>query len=419
MRSLHFVLAWLLLLGLTALTAADEPANKGQSKEAKKASDEEINRLVKDLGDDDFAKRSGARKRLEEIGAPALAILKKTAESADDVEVRSAAKGIIEALEKKNNGLVRTFEGHGERVNGVAIRSDGKRALSACWDGALRYWNLENGDMIKKLTGHNGLINSVALSADGKRALTGSGDRTMRLWDLETGKELKSFAGHTHTVWDVAFSPDGKRGLSACSDGIARLWDLDSGKELLALEANKGGRTWTVAFAADGKQAVTGGGNALDRKGGAEASLRLWDLSNGKEIRSFKGHSKDVRRVAISPDGKQLLSGSFDGTMRLWEIETGKQIKRCDGPGHFVESVCFTPDGKRAVCSYGPRNENAIYDADAQCSLGIWDLTEGKELKRIRGHAGPVLSVAISGDARFVVSGSADGTMRLWKLPGK
>jgi WD40 repeat protein len=417
MRLFHLALAVLLVSGFTAFSLAHEPTGKDESKQGKKVSNEEIDRLVKQLGDDDFEKRADARKRLEAIGEPAIEILKKAAESADDTEIRSAAKQIIEAFARKNSGLLRVFQKHGERVNGVAISKDGKRGLSACWDGVLRYWNLENGDLIREMRGHQGLINSVALSPDGKRALTGSPDRTMRLWDLETGKELRSFTGHAHTVWDVAFSPDGKKGLSGSSDGTARIWELESGKELLALEAQKGGRTWTVAFTADGKQAVTGGGNALDRTGEFEGSLRLWDLTNGKEIRQFKGHTKDIRSVAISPNGQQLLSGSFDGTMRLWEIETGKEIKRFEGPGNFVESVCFTPDGKRAICSYGPKNEEAIYDVDPRCSLRLWDLGTGKELKQIKGHTGPILSLAISGDGRFVVSGSADQTMRLWQMP--
>jgi len=81
-----------------------------------------------------------------------------------------------------------------------------------------------------------------------------------------------------------------------------------------------------------------------------QVSLRLWDLSTGKEIRQFEGHTKDVRRVAISPDGKQLLSGSYDGTMRLWDLQTGKELKRFDGPGQFVEAVSFgTSDN--AVCA--------------------------------------------------------------------
>jgi WD40 repeat protein len=421
MRSRHLAFALILSFGFTDSAPADEPSKElaKDKKEAKskKVTNEDINRLVKELGNDDFDKRAEARKQLEAIGAPAIAILKKAAKDDVDAEVRSAAEAIIEVIERQNSGELRVLGGHGNRVNGVAISADGKRALSASWDGALRLWNLEKGELIREMRGSGNTFMSVALSADGKRALSGSSDRTMRLWDLETGAELRSFAGNNNTVWDVAFSADGKKALSGCSDGIARLWDVESGKELLALETHKGGRAWTVAFTPDGKQAVTGGGDIFDGNAAGEGSLRLWDLATGKEIRQFKGHAKDVRRVAISPDGKQLLSGSFDGTMRLWDLGTGKELKRFDGPGNFVEAVAFTPDGKRGICSYGPRIVEAVYDDDPRCSLRLWDLTSGKELKQFKGHTGPVLSLAVSGNGRFVVSGSADNTMRLWKMP--
>jgi WD40 repeat protein len=417
MRFIHFALALMSLSSLLVSSSADGQPSKDQLREGKKASSEEINRLVNQLGDVDFAKRVEARKQLEAIGEPAVGILKKAIESSGDAEIRTAGKAIVETIERKTSGLLRVFGGHGGRVNGVDISADGHRALSSSWDGTLRYWNLANGDLIREMPGHTNAIISVALSADGKRALTGSSDRTMRLWDLESGKEIRLFEGHPQTVWDVAFSPDGKQALSGCSDSIARLWDVASGKELLALETHKGGRAWTVAFTPDGRRAVTGGGNAFESQGMTEASLRLWDLTTTKEIRQFQGHTKDVRNVAISPDGKQLISGSFDGTMRLWDLQTGKEIRRFDGPGHFVEAVRFTQDGKRAICSYGPRVIEAVYDDDPRCSLRLWDLATGKELKQFKGHTGPVLSLAISRDGRFLVSGSADNSMVLWRVP--
>jgi WD40 repeat protein len=409
-------IALLLLSGLKVLSLADEQPKKEQ---AKKVTSEEIDRLVKELGNDDFTKRTEAKKQLEEIGAPAMARLKTAAKTSTDAEIRTAAEAIIEVIERRNNGALRVFEGHGNRVNGVAISGDGKRALSASWDSALRLWNLENGELVRMMKGHTGSLMSVALSADGKRALSSGSDQTMRLWNVETGEEIRSFAGHPATVWDVIFSPDGKKALSGCGDGIARLWDLESGKELLALETHTqmGGVAWTAAFTPNGKQAVTGGGNLLSGNDPAEGSLRLWDLTTGKEIRQFKGHTKDIRCVAISPDGKRLLSGSFDGTMRLWDIETAKELKRFAGPGNFVESVRFTPAGTKAICSYGPRVVEAIYDEDPRCSLRLWDLASGKELHQFKGHTGPVLSLAISGNGRFLVSGSGDNTMRLWKMP--
>jgi WD40 repeat protein len=423
MRSFPLAITSLLLAGLTTLSIADEQSGKDQPKEVKKVSSEEISRLVQQLGDDVFAKRKDAKNKLEDIGEPAMPALKKAAESAEDAEVRAAAKQLLEALETKFSGLVRVFQGHGDRVNGVAISADGKRALSASWDGDLRLWNLESGELIRQTPAHRAVVkgqagmNSVALSPDGKRALTGGRENTMRLWDLETGKELRAFTGFPDRLWDVAFSPDGKTALSGCNDGTARLSDLDSGKELLAIEVHKGGRAWTVAFVAEGKQAIIGGGSLFESTAGPQASLGLWDLSTGKEIRQFKGHAKDIRRVAVSPDGKRFLSASFDGTVRLWEIETGKELKKFEGPGNFVESVSFTPDGKRAICCFGPRNAEALFEADPSCSPRMWDLTTGEEIKQFRGHGGPVLSLAVSGDGRLFVSGSADNTMRLWRLP--
>jgi WD40 repeat protein len=415
MRLFRVALAILLFSGMAALTPADEPA--GKDKESKKVSAEEIDRLVTQLGDDDFNKRGDARKQLVAIGEPAIAALKKAIENSSDAEIRSTATRIVEDFERKASGVVRIFAGHGNRVNGVTITPDGKRAISVSWDGMIRFWNAESGDLIRQLHGHNGSVNGVAISPDGKKALTGGVDQTMRLWDLETGQQIRLFAGHTNTVWDVAFSPDGTKALSGCSDGNVRLWEVESGKLLQTLEAHKGGRAWTVAFTPDGKQAVTGGGNQFDAGEEKSGSLRLWDLAAGKEIRRFEGHAKDIRRVAIAPDGKLLLSGSFDGTMRLWDMQTGKEIKRFNGPGNFVESVGFTADGKRAVCSYGPKVVDAVYDEDPRCSLRLWDIETGKELRQFKGHGGPVLTLALSGDGRFLVSGSADCTMRLWEMP--
>jgi len=412
MRCILLALSAWLLTGL-ATASPDEPP----AKDPPKISAEDIDRLILQLGDDDLAKRAEAKKQLEAAGEPAVAGLKKAAESSDDPEVRKAAKMVLEKLDLKARGVLHVFNADKQRINGVAFSADGKRAVCCSWDGVIRYWDLEDHALIRQLNGGRRIaIMSVVFSPDGKRILSGGGDTFMRLWDPETSEQVRTFR-HPTTVWDVVISPDGKTALSGCGDGRTRLWDLESGNILQTLETHMNGRAWTCAFLADGKQAVTGGGNTFEKTGGPAASLKLWDLATGKEVRQFEGHTKDVRRVAISPDGKQMLSASFDGTVRLWDLSTGKELKKFDGPGNFVESVSFTPDGKRAVCSYGPGTAEAVYDEDPRCSLKLWDLASGKELKQFKGHGGPVLCLAISRDGRQLVSGSADGTMRLWEMP--
>src|SRR5262245_32761170 len=140
MRSFHVAAAGWLLTGLVAASPADEPPAKAQPQPGAKVSAEEIDRLILQLGDDDPATRALAKKQLEAIGEPAVAALKLAAEASDDPEVRKAAKTLLKRLEAKARGELNVFGGHSQRVNGVAISADGKRAVSASWDSTLRYW---------------------------------------------------------------------------------------------------------------------------------------------------------------------------------------------------------------------------------------------------------------------------------------
>jgi hypothetical protein len=86
--------------------------------------------------------------------------------------------------------------------------------------------------------------------------------------------------------------------------------------------------------------------------------VRAVDIVRGVAAEHEFVNSKVIRRMFVvwsfRPMGSNS-SASFDGTMRLWDLNEGKELKKFDGPGNFVEAVCFTPDGKRALCCYGPR----------------------------------------------------------------
>jgi WD40 repeat protein len=103
----------------------------------------------------------------------------------------------------------------------------------------------------------------------------------------------------------------------------------------------------TLAVSPDGKRLVSGG---WKEKG--EYVFRLWDLESGKELKKFEGHKNATICLTFAADGKRVLSGSFDGTCRLWDVEKGKELTTLKDPGRgmgWCQSVAFLPDGKHAV----------------------------------------------------------------------
>ncbi|KAM0147375.1 hypothetical protein ACHAPG_010616 [Botrytis cinerea] len=152
----------------------------------------------------------------------------------------------------------------------------------------------------------------------------------------------------------------------------------------------------SVAFSPDGKQVVSGSW---------DNTVRLWDTATGQQIQpTLEGHTDSVWSVAFSPDGKQIVSGSEDNTVRLWDTATGQQIQPTLG-GHTscVPSVAFSPDGKQIV--------SGSWDN----TVRLWDTATGQQIQpTLEGHTDSVWSVAFSPDGKQIVSGSDDNTVRLW-----
>ena len=108
--------------------------------------------------------------------------------------------------------------------------------------------------------------------------------------------------------------------------------------------------------------------------------------------------------MAFSPNGKQVVSGSWDKSLKVWNAETGTELSTLTVDSGFrgVQSVSFSPIGDMiaAGCYNGK-----IYFIDAQ---------SGEVKRALTGHSDQVSSVAFSADGQWVMSGSNDKTIRLW-----
>jgi len=206
--------------------------------------------------------------------------------------------------------------------------------------------------------------------------------------------------GHKSEVNSVAFSPNGNTLVSGSADNTIKLWDVSTGREIRILSGHSN-NVYSVAFSSDGKTVISGSW---------DDTIKLWDVTTGLEIRTFSGHSAQVSSVAFSPDNKTFVSGSYDHTIKLWDIATGRENRTFSGHTGWVQSVAFSPDGKTVVSGAGGRYNIEDY------TVKLWDVVTGHEIRTLSGHSGGVESVAVSPDNKTVVSGSRDGTIKLWNV---
>jgi WD40 repeat protein/tRNA A-37 threonylcarbamoyl transferase component Bud32 len=155
------------------------------------------------------------------------------------------------------------------------------------------------------------------------------------------------------------------------------------------------GPVMSVAISPDGKFILSGGD---------DRTLRLWSIETGEEVRRFPEHEHWVACVAFSPDGGWAASGNYDRIVRLWDVRSGRELHRLHDNRQVVVCVAFSPDGTHLLSGGDDR------------AVMLWDATTGRLLHRLEGHAGPVQAVRFTPDARHALSAGNDRTVRVWNL---
>ncbi len=302
-----------------------------------------------------------------------------------------------------------------------------------------------------KLEGHQAPVNGAVFSPDGRSVLSWSADRTLRLWDAVTGLSTRTYDGHTEEVMSAVFYPEGKRFISAGFDGTVRLWDVQETKPVISLGTQLG-RLHCVALQPQGKIYLAAGegrdnaiflGNALTpipigaltgHQGGVAAAVfspsgqqiysasydktvRVWDVAQLRQIKELP-HDAPVQSLALSRDGRFLLTGTRDGVARLWDTTTDTVLHRTKPYSTLINGLAFSSNGRFAlVASGGTGVAPAAFSPGSRGALTWWDTQLWKELWTYEVDSGPVMSATLSGDERSALVGHWDRTARLWKLP--
>jgi WD40 repeat protein len=276
----------------------------------------------------------------------------------------------------KETGEIKGPEG--VPMSAVAFAPDGKVLAF----GAVNNVHLcepDTGKELRQIKVPDGVA-SLVFAPDGKALAVRGRSQQVRLWDTETGKELYQL-GETAPVQpggavafvlvasaapetrNLAFSPDGKR-IATASGSTVRLWDAATGKELPLTDGHQGALT-AVALSADGKTVVSWG---------ADRTIRRWEAATGKALGSF-GVPPGTTSVSLSPDGGTVALANTDSSIRLVETATGKELHKLAGPPNGTGALAFAPDGKVLAARGG---DNAIR---------LYDVARGSELRPITAQA--------------------------------
>ena len=294
---------------------------------------------------------------------------------------------IWDAITGKENARL---TGHQNGIHSASWNRDGTRVLTASWETA-RIWDADTGEHLASLLGHTDWCYWAAWSHDGRRVLTGSSDRTARIWDARTSEEVARMDGHADTVSAATWSAaDGL--VLAVSWDTARIWNPRTGEEALRMDGHIGA-VRSVAWSAAGTQVLT----ASD-----DRTARVWDTTTGQQVLRLEGHRDVVSSAVWSADGYRILTASDDHTARIWDGRNGEEILRLEGHTDILSSAEWSAAGSHVL--------TASLDGTAR----IWDAATGEEVVHMEGDADTPWSAAWSSGDTQVLTTSADGVVRTW-----
>ena len=264
------------------------------------------------------------------------------------------ADGTVLVTRTSDGQVVRRLMHEGGATAPV-FSANADRLFTAGYDGIVRIWHLASERQVGRLAGAEGTLWTIALSPDGTRLAAAGEDRIIRIWQLGSQAPPLKLRGHERNVWDIAFSPDGRRIASGSFDNSARIWDSATGRQLHLLAGHTQGIVG-LDYSPDGRMIATGGD---------DYSIRLWSAADGRLLRTIPVPTH-VHKVEFSPDNRWLASGGRSrGGMagfwsqsigsggsgwpvRLWRVSDGALVQSLPH-GQDTSHVAISPDGRRLV----------------------------------------------------------------------
>ncbi len=277
--------------------------------------------------------------------------------------------------------------GHDGEVGAVAFAADGRVATGSS-DGVLRVWSV-GGELVRRLAGHRGPVRHLVFAADGSHLISVGDDHQVRSWSEDSG-DHRVLAGHRGWGSAVVFAGDGLL-VSAGWDNRLLVHRLDGRADAPA----------ALTLAGTVRALIAPPGVGWFVTGGDDRAVRRWTLPGGPG-RTLGHHQAPVLALAAPDDGRFVVSGGADHEVRLWSEAGDRSLAR---GGAAVHTVTVSADGR--IAAWASADDLGVVWVD--------------RVERSRQIATGITTAALARDGSMLVTGTRDGTVRLYHIgrPGE
>jgi WD40 repeat protein len=335
-------------------------------------------------------------------------------------------------------GVLSVWEGHAGGVTSVAFAGTGTQAITGGADKTVKLWDLATGKVAHTFGPLADPISAVAFSRDFTQVGAAAG-KVVKVWTVADGKEVLTLT-HPADVASLSFSADKLKIVTGASDNLARVWDVATGKELESFIHT--GPVRSVVFHPNNTSVVTGSADKTAvvqtlsavrvlpastaplrtlavlpaathvLTAGDDKAVKLWNVANGANERTFAGAEGAVSAVAVSKNNVLVAAGGADKKVRLYTLADAKEVGAFPTTG-AVRGLTFSPNN--LILAAGC-DDKAILTWNVPFNPGQPPAMDFGKAGQGFAHADAVTDLTFAADNATLYTGSADKTVKVWKF---
>lgn len=307
------------------------------------------------------------------------------------------------------------LQGHERSITQIKYNREGDLLFSCSKDQKPNVWYSNNGERLGTYDGHQGAIWCLDVDWTTSKLITGSGDMTTKIWDVEHGVVIASIPAKS-SVRTCNFSYSGNQAAYTTDKAMGQnselfLIDVRTADSSLADQSPilripmLQSKITSMLWGPLDETIITGHDNG---------QISIWDIRKGREVNSVNDHTASINDMQMYKDGTMFVTASKDTTAKLFDSESLMCLKtyKTERP---VNSASISPIMEHVVLGGG---QDAMEVTTTSTKAGKFDsrffhLIYEEEFARLKGHFGPINSLAFHPDGRSYASGGEDGFVRV------